>query len=124
MTLPVGLPERVTQPGIPDAVTIWEVAPRDGLQAETIALSVDDRIHAIRMLADAVIVGGDHHPVHALHCHGRVPTAPDQAARMAGCAAQFHQRLARIAGRGMAGGNDDQDRHLRPSPAARPAHRQ
>lgn len=53
MTLPVGLPERVPQPGIPDAVTIWEVAPRDGLQAEEVALSVDDRIHAIRMLADA-----------------------------------------------------------------------
>lgn len=49
----MGLPERATLPGAPDAVTIWEVAPRDGLQAESVTLDVDDRIHAIRMLAAA-----------------------------------------------------------------------
>jgi hydroxymethylglutaryl-CoA lyase len=49
----VGLPQREPMRGTPDDVTIWEVAPRDGLQAEATTLDVDDRIHAIRMLAAA-----------------------------------------------------------------------
>ncbi|MFC7431496.1 MULTISPECIES: hydroxymethylglutaryl-CoA lyase [unclassified Agrococcus] len=49
----VGLPERQPLAGAPDDVTIWEVAPRDGLQAEAVTLDVDDRIRAVRMLAAA-----------------------------------------------------------------------
>ena len=49
----VGLPQREPMRGTPDDVTIWEVAPRDGLQAEATTLDVDDRTHAPRMLAAA-----------------------------------------------------------------------
>nr|WP_241428934.1 hydroxymethylglutaryl-CoA lyase [Agrococcus sp. ARC_14] len=39
--------------GLPERVTIWEVGPRDGLQAEAVALGVDDRVDLIRRLAAA-----------------------------------------------------------------------
>ena len=65
-------------------------------------------------VADAVVVGGDHDPVGARDLHRGLPAAPDQAARLASGAAQLDQRLAGIAGRGVAGGDDDQDGHLSP----------
>ncbi|WP_293699785.1 hydroxymethylglutaryl-CoA lyase [uncultured Agrococcus sp.] len=51
--LDVGLPARSAENGMPDRVTIWEMSPRDGLQAEPTSLSSDAKIELIRRLDDA-----------------------------------------------------------------------
>ncbi|WP_072314664.1 hydroxymethylglutaryl-CoA lyase [Agrococcus sp. Marseille-P2731] len=52
-TLALGLPVPRSRAGLPERVTIWEVGPRDGLQAEATSLSVGDRVDLIRRLAAA-----------------------------------------------------------------------
>lgn len=49
----LGLPAVASLAGLPDAVEIWEISPRDGLQAESTHLSVDDRVELIERLAVA-----------------------------------------------------------------------
>ncbi len=49
----LGLPERQRRDGLPERVTIWEVGPRDGLQAERTALPASQRVELIRRLAAA-----------------------------------------------------------------------
>ncbi|UTX54626.1 hydroxymethylglutaryl-CoA lyase [Leucobacter aridicollis] len=40
-------------PGLPDTVEIWEMSPRDGLQAERARLGVEERVELIERLAAA-----------------------------------------------------------------------
>lgn len=47
----LGLPTTTVQNGLADAVEIWEVAPRDGLQAEAVALDIDTKVELIERLA-------------------------------------------------------------------------
>ncbi|HEX2130599.1 MAG TPA: hydroxymethylglutaryl-CoA lyase [Actinophytocola sp.] len=49
----LGLPVRVTDDGLPDAVTIWEVGPRDGLQNEQTVVPVSVKLEFIDRLAAA-----------------------------------------------------------------------
>jgi len=49
----LGLPVTAPQEGLPDAAEIWEVAPRDGLQAESTVLDVDTKVELIERLARA-----------------------------------------------------------------------
>ena len=50
----LGLPVAVPAASIPaDSVEIWEVGPRDGLQAEPTVLDVDTKVELIRRLASA-----------------------------------------------------------------------
>ncbi|GAA1584871.1 hydroxymethylglutaryl-CoA lyase [Leucobacter aridicollis] len=49
----LGLPARVSLPSGPDAVEVWEMAPRDGLQAESRLLGIDERVELIERLAGA-----------------------------------------------------------------------
>lgn len=51
--LDLDLPTRAPEPGLPERVTIWEMAPRDGLQAEAAQISVDTKIELIDRLAAA-----------------------------------------------------------------------
>ena len=85
MTHPIalGLPERAPREGLPSCVTIWEVGPRDGLQAESVSVSVEQRVALVRRLAAAgasVIEAGSF--VRA----DRVPQMADSAAVLAGVA--------------------------------------
>ena len=48
--LDIGLPTRASESGMPDRVTIWEMSPRDGLQAEPTNLSSATKIELIRRL--------------------------------------------------------------------------
>ncbi|KDA04697.1 hydroxymethylglutaryl-CoA lyase [Microbacterium sp. CH12i] len=52
-TRELGLPSISPQQGLPDEVEIWEVAPRDGLQAEKTLLNVDTKVELIERLARA-----------------------------------------------------------------------
>jgi hydroxymethylglutaryl-CoA lyase len=49
----LGLPARVPADGLPAAVTIWEVGPRDGLQNEQAVVPVAVKLELIDRLADA-----------------------------------------------------------------------
>lgn len=49
----LGLPTPSPLPGFPNEVEIWEMSPRDGLQAEATHLSVDTRVELIERLAAA-----------------------------------------------------------------------
>lgn len=49
----LGLPARRSRAGLPERVTIWEVGPRDGLQAEAASLGTAQRVELIRRLAAA-----------------------------------------------------------------------
>ncbi|MFP1603796.1 hydroxymethylglutaryl-CoA lyase [Microbacterium sp. 2216-1] len=50
----LGLPMTQADPGIDvDTVEIWEVAPRDGLQAESVTLDADTKVELIERLAQA-----------------------------------------------------------------------
>jgi hydroxymethylglutaryl-CoA lyase len=49
----LGLPVRVPGEGLPDAVTIWEVGPRDGLQNESAVVPVGVKLEFLDRLADA-----------------------------------------------------------------------
>lgn len=49
----LGSPARRSRAGLPERVTIWEVGPRDGLQAEAASLGPELRVELIRRLADA-----------------------------------------------------------------------
>lgn len=51
--LGLGLPAPRRRAGLPERVTIWEVGPRDGLQAEAAALGPAQRVELIRRLAAA-----------------------------------------------------------------------
>ncbi|MDR7233879.1 hydroxymethylglutaryl-CoA lyase [Agrococcus sp. BE272] len=51
--LELGLPMRRPRAGLPERVTVWEVGPRDGLQAEPTALEPAVRAELIRRLAAA-----------------------------------------------------------------------
>lgn len=51
--LSLGLPAPAREPGMPERVTIWEMAARDGLQAEAVQIPVSTKIELIRRLADA-----------------------------------------------------------------------
>ncbi|GLI31327.1 MULTISPECIES: hydroxymethylglutaryl-CoA lyase [Brachybacterium] len=51
--LELGLPAPAPEAGLPQQVTIWEMAPRDGLQAEAQQISVDTKIDLVRRLAAA-----------------------------------------------------------------------
>ncbi len=44
-------PQRVTMPGLPMSVTIWEVGPRDGLQNESTIVPVDVKLEFLDRLA-------------------------------------------------------------------------
>ncbi|MEJ3750028.1 hydroxymethylglutaryl-CoA lyase [Actinomycetes bacterium KLBMP 9797] len=46
-------PQRVPLPGLPPAVTIWEVGPRDGLQNESAVLPLDVKLEFLDRLAGA-----------------------------------------------------------------------
>jgi hydroxymethylglutaryl-CoA lyase len=46
-------PEVVALPGLPGAVTIWEVGPRDGLQNEKTVLPVEVKLEFLNRLVDA-----------------------------------------------------------------------
>jgi hydroxymethylglutaryl-CoA lyase len=48
-----GLPDVHPRPGLPDAVTVYEVGPRDGLQAEPTSLPASVKLELIDRLADA-----------------------------------------------------------------------
>ncbi|MEJ1089786.1 hydroxymethylglutaryl-CoA lyase [Microbacterium sp. Mu-80] len=53
-TRELGLPMTQTAPGVAvDTVQVWEVAPRDGLQAESTSLDVDTKVELIERLAAA-----------------------------------------------------------------------
>jgi len=88
-TRELGLPMVQPAPGIDaDAVEIWEVAPRDGLQAETTTLDVDTRVALIERLAAAgagVIEVGSF-------------VRPDRVPQMAG-SAEVLQRVAHLGAR-------------------------
>jgi hydroxymethylglutaryl-CoA lyase len=49
----LGLPVRVPDEGLPAAVTIWEVGPRDGLQNEQAVVPVAVKLEFLDRLADA-----------------------------------------------------------------------
>ena len=49
----LGLPTRVTAPGLPERVTIWEVGARDGLQNEDTVVPVEVKLEFLDRLADA-----------------------------------------------------------------------
>jgi hydroxymethylglutaryl-CoA lyase len=49
----LGLPVRVPGDGLPDAVTVWEVGPRDGLQNEQAVVPVAVKLEFLDRLADA-----------------------------------------------------------------------
>ncbi len=49
----LGLPAVVRSDGLPDEVTIWEVGARDGLQNESVVLSVDVKLEFLDRMADA-----------------------------------------------------------------------
>jgi hydroxymethylglutaryl-CoA lyase len=51
--LQLGLPDVVSEAGLPDRVTIWEVGPRDGLQNEKSVVPVEVKAEFIARLADA-----------------------------------------------------------------------
>lgn len=51
--LALGLPAPSRKPGLPERVTIWEVGPRDGLQAEAASLGPGQRVELIRRLSAA-----------------------------------------------------------------------
>jgi hydroxymethylglutaryl-CoA lyase len=46
-------PQRVPMPGLPPAVTIWEVGPRDGLQNEPAVVPLDVKLEFLERLAAA-----------------------------------------------------------------------
>ena len=48
-----GLPDVHPRPGLPDAVSVYEVGPRDGLQAEPTNLPAAAKLEFIDRLADA-----------------------------------------------------------------------
>lgn len=48
--LDLGLPARAPEAGLPERVTIWEMSPRDGLQAEPVSVSADTKIELIHRL--------------------------------------------------------------------------
>ncbi|TDQ55020.1 hydroxymethylglutaryl-CoA lyase [Actinorugispora endophytica] len=50
---PPGLPMAVPQPGLPERVRVYEVGPRDGLQAERTVLSADTKVELIGRLVAA-----------------------------------------------------------------------
>lgn len=52
-TLELGLPTPAPQAGLPERVTIWEMAPRDGLQAEAVPIPVGTKVELIKRLAAA-----------------------------------------------------------------------
>lgn len=52
-TRELGLPAVAPREGLGDAVEIWEVAPRDGLQAEPVLIDSDTKVELIRRLTDA-----------------------------------------------------------------------
>jgi hydroxymethylglutaryl-CoA lyase len=49
----LGLPVRVPAEGLPPAITIWEVGPRDGLQNEQAVVPVPVKLEFLDRLADA-----------------------------------------------------------------------
>ncbi len=49
----LGLPVRVPGEGLPAAVTVWEVGPRDGLQNEQAVVPVEVKLEFLDRLADA-----------------------------------------------------------------------
>jgi hydroxymethylglutaryl-CoA lyase len=49
----LGLPVRVPGEGLPGAVTVWEVGPRDGLQNESAVVPVGVKLEFLDRLADA-----------------------------------------------------------------------
>ena len=49
----LGLPVRVPGDGLPAAVTVWEVGPRDGLQNEQAVVPVAVKLEFLDRLADA-----------------------------------------------------------------------
>ena len=52
-TLALGLPMRVADPDLPASVRIYEVGPRDGLQAEATAVPVEVKAELVRRLVGA-----------------------------------------------------------------------
>ena len=52
-TLELGLPTPQPRAGLPERVTIWEMAARDGLQAEARPIAVETKVTLVRRLADA-----------------------------------------------------------------------
>ena len=48
-----GLPDVHSRPGLPTAVTVYEVGPRDGLQAEAALIPVEVKLELIDRLGDA-----------------------------------------------------------------------
>jgi hydroxymethylglutaryl-CoA lyase len=48
-----GLPDVYPRPGLPTAVTVYEVGPRDGLQAEAAIIPVEVKLQLIDRLGDA-----------------------------------------------------------------------
>ncbi|HLS26480.1 MAG TPA: hydroxymethylglutaryl-CoA lyase [Beutenbergiaceae bacterium] len=51
--LDLGLPAPAPEAGLPERVTIWEMAPRDGLQAESVPIPVATKVDLIGRLAAA-----------------------------------------------------------------------
>ena len=49
----VGLPMRFATPGLPEAVTIYEVGPRDGLQNEKTVVPLEVKAEFVTRLLDA-----------------------------------------------------------------------
>ncbi len=76
-TRDLGLPSVFPQEQLADEVEIWEVAPRDGLQAETARLDVDTKVELIERLAAA---GAPVIEVGSFVRADRVPQMADSAA--------------------------------------------
>jgi len=47
------LPAVHRRPGLPDSVTVYEVGPRDGLQAENTVVPLEIKLELINRLGDA-----------------------------------------------------------------------
>lgn len=52
-TLELGLPATAVEPGLPSKVTLWEMSPRDGLQAEPRTIDTATKVDLIGRLAGA-----------------------------------------------------------------------
>lgn len=52
-TLSLGLPETVHQAGLDDQVEVWEVSPRDGLQAEPTLVDAETKVELVHRLVQA-----------------------------------------------------------------------
>lgn len=51
--LDLGLPMVAREPGLPERVEVYEVGPRDGLQAESRSVSTEDKVRLIHDLVEA-----------------------------------------------------------------------